>query len=430
MQATAPDHLDITRGVVIGVDADGVIASVSADPRVAADVVLPAGTWLLPGLVDTHIHAPQWPQAGTGLDIPLEEWLDRYTFPLEARYADPAFAAAVWPAMVDTLLAHGTTTGVYYGTVDIAATTALARTCAERGQRALVGRVAMDHPEATPLDYRDPDPEAAVAASAASIAEIAALGSPLVEPILTPRFVPACTDELLAAMGDLAEQSGVRVQTHCSESDWEHHAVRARTGRSDTEALTDWGLIRPHTVLAHGTMMSDDDLRLAAGAGAGVAHCPLSNVYFGDAVFPFRAALDLGVTVGLGSDLAGGSAPGMLRQCAEAVTSSRHLEQGVDPLLDRTARRTGHDRIDTITAFWAATGGGADLLGHPTGRLEPGRAFDAIAVTTTRPGSPVQVWPEVDDDRRIFDKIVRLAGPADITDVWVAGRRVAGAGGS
>ncbi len=428
MQTPEPGRLEITRGAVIAVEATGVIVSVEVDADRPVDVTLPDGDWLLPGLIDTHIHAPQWPQLGTGLDLPLEDWLNRYTFPLEARYADLDFAADVWTIMVDTLLAHGTTTGVYYGTVDVAATTLLASVCADRGQRALVGRVAMDHPDGTPPFYRDADAEAAVAASATSIDQIRALGTDLVEPIVTPRFVPACTDGALTGLGRLAAETGTTVQTHCSESDWEHGAVRARTGRSDTEALERWGLIAPHAVLAHGTLMSDDDLRRSAAAGAGVAHCPLSNAYFGDAVFPFARALGLGVAVGLGSDLAGGAAPGMFRQCQEAVTASRHLEQGVDPALDRDRRRTGHHRIDTATAFWAATAGGARLLGHPTGLLTPGRAFDAIAVTTTRGGSALRVWPELDDDHRAFDKIVALASPADITDVWVAGHRVAGAG--
>jgi guanine deaminase len=396
------------------------------------DVALPAGSVLLPGLIDTHVHAPQWPQLGTGLDLPLEEWLLEYTFPLEARFADPAWAAIVWPDLVHGLLAHGTTTAVYHAVVDVDATTMLARFCADIGQRALVGRVAMDHPDTTPEWYRDPDAAAGIAASRTSIDEIRGLGSDLVGPIITPRFIPACTDELLAGLGALAAETGVAVQTHCSESDWEHEHVLERTGRRDTVALDEFGLLGDHTVLAHCGLVDDDDLARMRRRGSGIAHCPVSNSYFGNAVLPVRRALDAGVRVGLGSDVAGGAVAGLLSQCHAAVTSSRMLEDGVDPAVGRSRRGVPGSRIDTVAAFWMATRGGAELLGHPTGLLEVGRAFDAFAVDVVaasgRPTSPLRVWPDLDDAAAIFEKVVRLATAADISDVWVAGRRVAGTG--
>lgn len=428
MQTGAPDRLDIDPDVVVTVENSVVVAvTPAADFEGQPDVHLPASAVLLPGLIDTHIHAPQWPQLGTGLDLPLEEWLFEYTFPLEARFADTAWATAVWDTMVPTLLAHGTTTAVFHGSIHLDACTALAAACADRGLRAFVGRVAMDHPEGTPDWYRDGSPTAAIEASGASIEAIRRLGSPLVEPILTPRFVPACTDELLSGVGALAESTGVRVQTHCSESDWEHQYVLDRMGRSDTAALDAFGLLRRSTVLAHADMVSDDDLRLMTDRGAGVAHCPLSNAYFANGVFRARRALDLGVHVGLGTDVAGGATPGLLPTCAHAVTASRHLEDGVDPLVPAAARGgVPGSRIDAVTAFWMATVGGASLLDIPVGRIAPGHRFDAIVVDgDASPVSALHRWD--DDDARWFEKIVRLATPADITHVWVDGRLVAGA---
>ncbi len=427
MQTPRRHRLEVLRNVRIEVDDDGVIASIEAVGSGAhADVVMSPTTVLLPGLVDTHIHAPQWPQLGTGLDLPLETWLFEHTFPLEAKLADPGFAAQVWPDMVATLLAHGTTTAVYYATVSVETTTMLADTCATAGQRALVGRVAMDHPDGTPTWYRDDDAQAGLAASAESIEQIRALGSPLVEPIITPRFAPACTDELLRGLGELAASTGVRVQTHCSESDWEHGYSFERFAMSDTAALDGFGLIRDHTVLAHGGHLGDDDLSTLAASGAGVAHCPLSNACFANAVFPARRAMEAGVRVGLGTDVAGGAQPGLLTQCADAVTMSRLLDEGVDARVAAAERGVAGSRISITDAFWMATAGGADLLGLDVGLLEVGRQFDAVAVDTARPGSPLRVWDGVDDDDRTFEKIVRLTTPADITDVWVSGRRVAG----
>ncbi|NBU96572.1 MAG: guanine deaminase, partial [Actinobacteria bacterium] len=177
---------------------------------------------LMPGLVDTHIHAPQWPQLGVGLDLGLERWLFDLTFPLEARCADTGYAVDVWNHMVPTLLGLGTTTAVYHASTHVEATTALAEACVRHGQRAVIGRVAMDHPEGTPEWYRDADAAAAVSASRRSIDEIRGLGSSLVQPIITPRFIPACSDAALVGLGELAADTGVTVQTHAAESDWQH----------------------------------------------------------------------------------------------------------------------------------------------------------------------------------------------------------------
>lgn len=435
MQAPTPHALEVTAGAVIVVNDDGVIAEVvregmpEADSAVsAADRVTRLGAMqrLLPGLIDTHIHAPQWPQLGTGLDIPLDRWLFEYTFPLEARYADETFARTVWLRMVPTLLAHGTTTAVYYGTVHNPATLALAEQCAESGQRAFVGRVGMDHPQGTPDWYRDADAAAGVDASARSVASIRALGSTLVQPVITPRFAPACTDDLLRGLGELARAEKVLVQTHCSESDWEHGYAFERFGTSDTVALDSFGLVARGSVLAHGDHLSDGDLDVIKMRGAGVAHCPLSNTYFANAVFPLRRALERGVHVGLGTDVAGGAHPGLLAQCGHAVSASRHMEDGVDPSLPTASRGVPASRVDAVTAFHVATKGGADLLGINAGVIAPGNVFDAFVVDCdARPGG-LDFWDGIDNEERLFEKIVRLAGPTDITDVWVNGVRVAG----
>ena len=436
MQTPAPDRLAVVDAVV-EVDGTGTIAAVhdrstsegAAGGRAALDsaaerVSLAEGTFLMPGLVDLHIHAPQWPQLGTGLDLPLERWLFDYTFPLEARYADAEFAAAVWDDLVPSLLAMGTTTAVYFSSNHLEATTALARACARHGQRALVGRVAMDHPSGTPEWYRDATASAGVEASAASIEAVTAVGSPRVEPIITPRFTPACTDALLEGLGELAAATGVRVQTHCAESDWHCGYALERFGASDPTALNRFGLVRPRTVLAHSDHLTADEMVLVSGRGAGVAHCPLSNAYFANAVFGVRRALAAGLGVGLGSDISGGARPGLLGVCQDAVTVSRMLEDGVDPARGATDRGVPESRIDTITAFWLATAGGAAVIDLPVGLIEPGRCFDAMAVRTNRPGGAIRLWDGIDDDARIFEKVVRLATADDISRVWVDGTSV------
>ncbi len=435
LQTPSADHLQISRDVAVIVGADGTIVAVEpSDSDVAQRaidsahevVVLGDDQRLLPGLIDLHIHAPQWPQIGTGLDLPLEKWLFEYTFPLEARYADEAFADAVWPDLVATLLAHGSTTAVYYGTVDERATLALAQTCLHLGQRAFVGRVAMDHPEGTPEWYRDPDATTAIERSRRSIAAIRSLpdNDNLVQPIITPRFVPACSDELLAGLAALADETGAIVQTHCSESDWEHDYVLERYGESDTAALARFGLARAHTILAHCDLVSDDDLAHIARLNAAIAHCPLSNAYFGSAVFPVRRALERNVTVGLGTDIAGGSHPGLFHQSLIAASVSRLLTDGVDNRLAADERGVAGSTIDTTTALWMATVAGATALDIPVGLIAVGRQFDALVIDLDRAGSALRCWPQIDDEQRIFEKIIRLAGPQEISRVWVRGRCV------
>ena len=436
MQTPAPDRLEVVDAIVeVGASGavlavhdrstpEGAAAGERAVLSAAERAELAPGSLLLPGLVDLHVHAPQWPQLGTGLDLPLERWLFEYTFPLEARYADAEFAASVWDDLVPTLLAHGTTTAVYHSSNHLQATTALAEACARHGQRAMVGRVAMDHPSGTTEWYRDSTATAGVDASAASIDAIGAVASPLVEPIITPRFIPACTDALLEGLGELAEATGVRTQTHCAESDWESGYVLDRFGTTDAAALDSFGLVCPRTVLAHSDHLTADDMALVSKRRAGVAHCPLANSYFGNAVFPVRRALCAGVGVGLGTDIAGGARPSLLGACQDAVTVSRMLEDGVDPALPPDRRGVPESRIDTVTAFWLATAGGAAVVDLPVGLIEPGRRFDAIAVRTDRGGGAIRLWEGIDDEARTFEKVVRLCTADDISHVWVDGSSV------
>lgn len=372
--------------------------------------------FLIPGLVDCHIHAPQFPQLGRALDVPLEDWLLRYTFPLEARYDDLAFATGVYEALVKRLLSVGTTTAVYFATIHGPASLRLAEICLTFGQRALVGRVAMDHPETCPAYYRDADADTAIRETAVFIDAVRALpGNTLVEAAVTPRFVPACSDAALSGLGELAAKTAAPIQTHCSESDWEHEHVLARCAKTDTHALDDFGLLTRRTVLAHAGFIEDADMDLISERGAGIAHCPLSNAYFAGAVFPLRQALEKALHVGLGTDISGGYSAFLLDNARAAVTASRLLESGVDPRLPRGRRGVPDSRIDFRDAFWMATTGGAEMLDLPVGQFARGRQFDAVLLNI-----PDCDLVELSDDD-LLQQIVLCAQPGDIRQTWVAG---------
>ena len=192
--------VEILEDALIAIDQAGSIAAITtrSDPqhgrlRKEAETQgrlerLPRGSYGLPGFVDLHIHAPQYPQLGKALDCSLQEWLQRYTFPLEARFADLAFARAVYSALVSDLAANGTTTAVMYGTIHHDANRLLVDLCREKGLRALIGKVAMDNWDSCPENYRDASPDAALKGTQALVEYIRGGGQnaeALVLPVVT-----------------------------------------------------------------------------------------------------------------------------------------------------------------------------------------------------------------------------------------------------
>lgn len=438
LHAPRRDSLQVLEDALVLVDQTGVITdvlSVEDDGRDGALASAQASGQLttvdspgfvIPGMIDLHVHAPQWPQLGKALHVPLEVWLQECTFPLESRYADADFAAMVYRSLVSTLLANGTTTAVYYATIHDEATRVLADTCLELGQRALVGRVAMDHPEQCPDFYRDASVDAALRGTEDLINYLGTNGRGRVLPAITPRFIPSCTDELLQGLGDLAATHACHIQTHCSESDWEHQHVFERMGCSDTEALNDFGLVGRHSVLGHATLLADSDMDLIIRRGAGVAHCPLSNIYFSDAVFPLRRALEKGMHVGLGTDISGGPSASLLTTCGHTVSMARVLENGTDPGLSGDVRGVADSRVDFVEAFHLATAGGAQVLDLPIGRFEPGCRFDALVIDPDADDGGVLRFDGLDSAEDLLQKTVFGATRRNIAEVWVDGKSVGG----
>jgi guanine deaminase len=383
--------------------------------------------YLLPGLVDTHIHAPQWPQLGKALHLPLDQWLQQCTFPLEARYEDVVFADMVYTSLVESLIANGTTTALYFATIHLESTRRLVDICLDLGQRALVGKVAMDNVDQCPDFYRDASTSSGLDDTRALIEYTRGLkGNSMgrVMPVVTPRFIPSCSDDMLSGLATIVDEYDCHVQTHCSESDWQHAYVVERHGRRDTESLERFELLTSKTILAHANFVNEEDMDIIKNSHSGIAHCPLSNFYFSNAVFPARRALDKGLDIGLGTDISGGPNPSLLHNCAMAVTASRALEEGVDAQLSVNERSRPGTRIDFKEAFWMATAGGGRALDLKIGLFEPGYAMDAIVVDTSIKDSDLTVWKEVDGIEDIVQKIIYNGHRSNITSVWVQGDRI------
>lgn len=351
-------------------------------------------------------------------------WLETYTFPAERSLGDDLTKARrVYDGVVSTTLQAGTTTAVYFATLHLKPCQVLVDIALEQGQRALVGKVCMDRN--SPENYVQ-SVEQNVEETIALIDYIHAKAGketlqgessllPLVMPVVTPRFIPTCTPELMHQLGDIAERYNCHVQSHISESldevefsNFLDTTVDQGGGRTDAEIFDSHKLLSSRCIMAHGVHLSDDCCDLMKRRGSAVAHCPLSNFFFaGGAPLQCRLLLERNNKVGLGTDVAGGYSPSMAHSQRMAVVASRAL-QNEDAVLDYRH------------AFYLATLGGAEALGlqDRLGSLAVGMEFDAIVLSA---GAPIQVY-ETDKVEDIFQKLCTLGDDRHVKRVYVQGR--------
>lgn len=292
-------------------------------------VELSENQYFLPGFIDTHIHAPQWPNAGLALDKPLNEWLNEYTFPLEAKYQDLSFSEKVYDNLTKNLVDFGTTTAVYFGTIYPESNLVLAKMCNKNRQRGLIGQVVMDDPDMNPEYYLDKSAADSIAKTKRFIDELQQQNQTNMikqTPVITPRFLPSCSLEALRGLANLANQYDLPIQSHCSESNWENGYALEKYGKRDATVLDECGLMNNRSIMAHGTLLNDSDLNLFETNGVTVSHCPISNVYFGDGILPVKRILNHHVNLGLGTDISGGFSPSMYDNVKQSILSSQQLQ--------------------------------------------------------------------------------------------------------
>lgn len=383
------EELEFLHDAAICVDSNGKIVAVEqqCDQRKAEEAVYPKlgwtanevkvntcqdGQFYFPGFIDTHLHASQYPNVGIFGKSTLLDWLNTYTFPMEASLKDPAKARKVYGRAVHKTLSHGTTTAAYYATVDLQSTNLLADICLAAGQRALVGRVCMD--QLSPAWYRDESPEASVAATRESIAYIGKIdpGFKLIRPVITPRFAPSCSRDLMTQLGALHKESGLPVQTHISENKGEISLVKDLFGSvADTYAgvYDAYGLLTDKTILAHAIHLEDKEADLIKERDAKISHCPCSNSAITSGAARVRWLLNRGIDVGLGTDMSGGYSPSVLEAARLASLVSRHVAMGGDD----------GAKLSSEEVLYLATRGGAKVVGlsDRVGAFEVGMEWDA-----------------------------------------------------
>ncbi|AST94096.1 guanine deaminase [Sutcliffiella cohnii] len=432
-------EIQVIKDHLFCINEDGMIEKIVAPEEEEYDIILnqyggtnnfhrlERGQYILPGFVDLHVHAPQWAQAGTALDIPLYDWLNTYTFPIESKFSDMNFAKEVYNDLVSTLLANGTTTALYFATVHKESSLLLAEICAEKGQRGLVGKVVMDDVEQNPEYYRDTNTATALEETEQfilAVKELAESTKQGVYPVVTPRFIPSCTDEALEGLGKLAAKYDTHVQSHCSESDWEHQFVKTRFQKNDAFALDGFGLLREKSVMAHCNFLDESDVELFIETGTAVCHCPISNAYFANSVLPVARLHAKGVEIGLGTDISGGFSPSLYDNIKQAVISSRMLEDGVNTTLPADIRGVKGSSITVNEAFFFATAGGGESLSLPIGRIQEKYTWDIQIIDTKVPSAKLPIYDDHEELLDIFQKMLYHARPENIREVWVQGKKV------
>lgn len=357
---------------------------------------------IIPGFVDLHFHAPQYANIGLGLDKELLPWLNDYTFPEEAKYYDLAYAESVYRKVAFDLWRNGTTRAVLFSTIHGETTKFLMDIMHESGLGAYVGKVNMDRNA----------PDFLCESTAESLSgtrewlETYHNKYTLVKPIITPRFVPTCTSELMDGLSELSREFNVPIQSHISENRNECAWVKELHPESADYAgvYEDHGLFTNRTIMAHCVHNTDEELKRFKDHGVFAAHCPNANHNLASGIMPLRKFLQAGIHVGLGTDVGAGHKVSIASVMASAMQASK-LKWVEDPSLPP---------LTTAEAFYLGTKGGGSFFGK-VGSFEKGYEFDALVIDDKElaitPGRSLeerlQRYIYTGDDRQIVKRFVR-----------------------
>lgn len=364
---------------------------------------------IIPGFVDLHLHAPQYSFRGLGMDLELIDWLNTHTFVEEAKYKDMEYANRAYDIFVEDLVASATTRTCIFGTLHKDATKMLMEKLDKAGMKGYVGKVNMDR---NSPDYLcEESAKASAEETKQWILETKSLKN--IKPILTPRFIPTCTDELMDLLSELQKEYHLPMQSHLSENFGEIEWVKEL--RPDTKFYGEayekhdmFGKECP-TIMAHCIHSGKEEMQMMKENGVFVAHCPESNANLSSGVAPVRTYLNEGIKVGLGSDVAAGSTLSMFKAMAMAVQCSklrwRLLDQSLEPL-----------NVDEV--FYLATKGGGEFFGK-VGSFEEGYEFDAVVLDDSALKHP---QPLTVKER--LERLIYLAEDKHIVAKFVGGEQL------
>ncbi len=282
---------------------------------------------ILQSFSDMHLHGPQYPMLGLGMDAELLDWLDTYTWPMEARFADPEYARRIYGELARELICNGTTRVCMFSSLHVRGTLILMEELEKAGITGFVGKVNMDRNGGPDLQETT---EASMEATLQWLEGCSRFRN--IRPILTPRFSPSCTEPLMSFLGQLAAQRDLPVQSHLSESKKEIAWVRELFPDCSAywQTYAKHGLWTSGTLMAHCVWSDTDELLAMKKAGVTVVHCADSNMDLRSGIAPVRKMLDLGVSVVLGSDISGGEQLNVFDILRSSMKASKLL-QTLDP---------------------------------------------------------------------------------------------------
>jgi guanine deaminase len=362
---------------------------------------------ILPGFVDGHVH---YPQIGViaSFGAQLLDWLEKYTFPEEARFSDPDYARDTAKLFLDLLVANGTTTAAVYCTVHPESADAFFAESTSRNLRMIAGKILMDR--------NAPDSVLDIAQSGyddtkALIEKWHGNGRNLYA--VTPRFAPTSTPAQLEACGTLmSEFSDVYLQSHVSENADEVKWVAELfpEARSYQDVYARYGMLGPRALYGHAIHMDEADLRQAAETGTKFVHCPTSNLFIGSGLFRMNETRQAGVDVLLGSDVGGGTSLSPFATMKAAYEIAQFSGYSLTP----------------ESAFWLSTAGGAAALslGTTIGRLESGYEADIVVLDLNSTPVIRQRVDRAEDLRDILFAQMILADDRAIRATYAGGLKV------
>ena len=364
---------------------------------------------IVPGMVDLHIHAPQYTFRGTGMDLELMDWLQQQAFPEEARFESREYAEKAYTIFARQLKSSATTRAVVFGTRHGASTEILMEKLEETGLVTFVGKVNMDQNAPKPLVE-----ESAEASEADTLAWLERLTDRFerTKPILTPRFIPSCSRTLLEKLARIRQEKKLPVQSHLSENPGEITFVKELFPEEATygHCYARYGLLGEDTVMAHCVYSSAEEMALLKQQGTFIAHCPASNTNLSSGIAPVRRYLENDLRVGLGSDVAGGHTESMFRAMTDAIQVSKLYWR----LVDASCKP-----LCFAESFYLATLGGGRFFGK-VGSFAPGYEFDALVLEE----GAMPHWSELNPKQRLERYAYLEKGENSLQAKFVRGRQI------
>ena len=380
-------------------------------PSIAKDVKVEdyKDNIIIPGLSDLHVHAPQYAFRGMGMDMQLLDWLNTYAFKEEGKYKDLEYAKKQYSKFVSDVKNSATTRLSIFATLHKDATIMLMDMLEEAGIKAYVGKVNMDRnsPEFLTEDTLKSKEDTI------EWLEDTKDRYKNIKPILTPRFIPSCTDNLMEEIKQINNIYNIPVQSHLSEnkSEIEWVAELHPDTKNYAEAYDKYNLFGKNnkTIMAHCVHCPDDELELIKQNNVVVAHCPQSNANLTSGIAPIKNMLSMGINVGLGSDIAAGSSLSIFRAMSDAVQVSK-LRESLTGQKNQTLTLT--------EVFYLGTKGGGKFFGD-VGSFEKGYEFDAVVLNDKSFGDNSDFTL-----KERLERIIYLSDDRNIVAKYVAGNKI------